>query len=165
MICQKCKQQQATTHVKQTVNGKTTEMMLCSSCASALGMNVLSTSSFDVGNLFGSLFAEPFLRESSQQSCCPGCGKTLKEIVQSGLVGCPNCYTTFYERLLPSIQRIHGKTTHVGKVAAAGSVACRKDHELETLRTALEEAVAKQEFERCAQIRDQIKELEGDGHE
>ncbi len=165
MFCQKCHTQKATTHVKQTINGKTNELMLCSTCAAALGLNRLSTDSFAVGNLFGSLFAEPFLRESSEQSCCTQCGKTLKEIVQSGLVGCPNCYTTFYERLLPSIQRIHGKTSHVGKVAARGSAAHRIERERERLRAELEEAVIKQEFERCAQLRDQLKELEGESHE
>lgn len=165
MLCQHCQKRKATTHVKKTVNGKTSELLLCSECASTLGVGVLSSGSFDVGNLFGGLFADPLLRETANQACCPSCGKSLRDIVQSGLVGCPDCYTTFYDRLLPSVQRIHGKTTHVGKVAASGSKQCHRERELEKLRSELNDAVAQQEYERCATLRDRIKELEGEGNE
>lgn len=164
MLCQHCQKRNATTHVKRTVNGKTTELLLCSECASALGVGVFSKGTLGVGNLFGSLFAEPLLRESAEQTCCPSCSKSLRDIVQSGLLGCPDCYTTFYDRLLPSVQRIHGKTSHVGKVAAGGSVKCHREQELAQLRAQLNDAVTKQEYERCAELRDRIKELEGENN-
>lgn len=160
MLCQHCQQNSATTHVKRSVNGKTTELHLCSDCASTLGVGIFSNGGIDVGNLFGGLFADPHVHISKEQNRCAVCGKSLRDIVQSGLVGCPDCYTTFYERLLPSIQRIHGKTSHVGKVAADGSRKHHHEQELDRLRAELNEAVAAQEYERCAQLRDRIKELE-----
>ncbi|MBP3485574.1 MAG: UvrB/UvrC motif-containing protein, partial [Oscillospiraceae bacterium] len=80
---------------------------------------------------------------------------------KSGKVGCPACYATFYDRLLPMIQRLHGKTRHVGKIPAAGGEELRREQELEALRKQLAEAVEKQEFETCASLRDRIRELEG----
>ena len=164
MICQKCQQHPATTLIKHTVNGKTTELYVCSSCAAKQGFDVFGGST-DVGNLFGGLFAAPSLRDPDEHERCRACKKSFREIVQSGIVGCPECYIQFYDRLQPSIQRIHGKTTHVGKIASNGSPSMRKKRELAYLKEELTKALALQEYERCATLRDRIKELEGDIHE
>lgn len=160
MICQHCKKNPATTHITRTVNGKTTDMYVCSACAEKQGVDIFGGTS--VGNLFGSLFAAPSLRDPDERERCRSCQKSFREIVQSGIVGCPECYIQFYDRLQPSIQRIHGKTVHVGKIAAGGSPLVRKKRELSRLKEELTKALALQEYERCAQLRDQIKEMEGE---
>lgn len=161
MICQHCQNRPATTHIKRTVNGQTTEMYVCSECASKQGFEMLAShSAMNVGNLFGSLFTTPTLRDPDEKERCPACKQSLREIVQTGVVGCPECYIRFYDQLLPSIQRVHGKTTHVGKIAATGSPKMRKKRELAHLKEELTKALALQEYERCAQLRDQIKEME-----
>ncbi len=165
MVCQHCQERQATTHIKRTINGKTTEMYVCSECAAKQGVGMFAGNGLDVSNLFGGLFAAPSLRESDTQECCPSCAKSFRDIVKSGIVGCPDCYIRFYDRLQPSIQRIHGKTSHVGKIAVTGSQESRLKRETARLKEELNRALAAQEYERCAQLRDQIKELEGDEHE
>ena len=95
---------------------------------------------------------------------CPKCGTSFDEIVRDGRVGCADCYRTFYDKLLPSIQRIHGKIKHSGKVTNAAPVEPREEtteEKIEKLKAAMNEAVAKQEFENAAKIRDEIKALEG----
>ena len=165
MLCQYCKQHNANTHIKRTVNGNTTELYVCSDCASKLKIDLYNTSAFDVGNLFGGLFTAPSLLQTDAAEHCNTCGKSFREIVQSGIVGCPDCYVQFFDRLQPSIQRIHGKTSHVGKVAEAGSAQSRKKLELITLKDELSKALSLQEYERCATLRDRIKELEGEEHD
>lgn len=160
MLCQKCGKNTATAHVKRTVNGHTTEYHLCAACAAEEGLNSMF-GALDLGSFWGSLFAEPALRGSADTLRCEGCGKSFGEIASSGQAGCPTCYTTFYDRLLPSIQRIHGKTAHVGKVPAAADGELRRERELEDLRRQLNEAIEKQEYEQCAGLRDRIRELEG----
>lgn len=164
MTCQLCKKNPATTHYKRTVNGQTTELFVCSDCAAKQGIGILG-STLDVGNLFGGLFSQPLIQNADHSERCDGCGKSFREIVQSGLVGCPTCYITFYDRLQPSIQRVHGKTTHIGKVAVRGSQKLHKANELERLKAELNKAVSMQEYEKCAQLRDRIQELEGEQHE
>lgn len=161
MLCEKCHKRTATTHLKQTVNGNTVEMNLCSECAAEQGFP--ANFGFDFGNFWGSLFAEPAKRVREDTVRCPDCGCSFREVVQMGRPACPTCYVTFYDRLLPSVQRIHGKTQHTGKVAERADKTTKIEHELKQLREQLEVCVANQEYEKCAQLRDRIRALEEEG--
>lgn len=166
MTCQSCGKNLATTHVKKIVNGKATELHLCTACAAKQGLNtVWDGFGLDLGNFWGALFAEPAVREQNDTVRCACCGSTFRDIANSGKVGCPNCYTTFYDRLLPSIRRIHGKTRHTGKAPAAASDSAKREQELEALKKQLAESIASQEYEKCAQLRDKIRALEAEEHE
>ena len=37
---------------------------------------------------------------------CPVCGASLSDISDTGKVGCADCYKTFLNQLMPSIQRM-----------------------------------------------------------
>ena len=77
MTCQNCGKNLATTHVKKTMNGKTTELHLCAACAAKQGLNtVWDGLGLDLGNFWGSLFAEPAVREKTDTVRCECCGKT-----------------------------------------------------------------------------------------
>lgn len=184
MLCQNCGKNLATTHMKKTINGETTELHLCAACAAKQGLNtVWNGLGLDLGNFWGSLFAEPAVREQADAVRCECCGSTFADIARSGRAGCPCCYTTFYDRLLPSIQRIHGKTKHSGKVPASvpdtkaaavpavpavGAVPSAPEEpavpspeqELKKLRAQLETCIQQQQYEQCAVLRDRIRELE-----
>lgn len=164
MLCDNCKKNTATTHIKRTVNGVTTEMNLCSQCAAQQGLqNSFGNFGLELGDFWGSLFAEPAKRAREDTVRCPDCGRSFREVAELGRPGCPSCYLTFYDRLLPTIQRIHGKTQHTGKVAGQAEEQVKLEHELKSLRKQLEECVAAQKYEECAKLRDQIRELEERG--
>lgn len=166
MLCQNCGKNPATTHLKKTINGETTELHLCASCAKKQGLdNMWNSFGFDLGDFWGSLFADPSTRVMADAVRCSGCGKSFEEIVKSGKAGCPACYTTFYDRLLPSIQRIHGKAQHTGKVPPQAGEPLRRERELDALKKQLADAIAAQEYEKCAELRDRIQGLEGEQHE
>ena len=166
MLCQNCGKRPATTYVKKTINGKTTEIHLCGECAAHQGLNpVFGGLGLNLDNFWGSLFAEPAARAMADTVRCEGCGKSFSEIADSGKVGCAACYTTFYDRLLPSIQSIHGKARHTGKVPAGAGDQIKKERELDQLRKQLADCIAKQDYENCAKLRDRIQELEGQGHD
>lgn len=92
---------------------------------------------------------------------CPVCGASFDDIVRGGYAGCAECYHTFYERLAPMIQRIHGEVVHCGKVPGANLPQPRQGSQLMVKRRALREAINTQNFEYAAALRDQIKALEG----
>lgn len=161
MLCDNCKKNNATTYVKHTVNGVTTELHLCAECAASQGVG--GTFGFDFGDFWGSLFAEPAKRMREDTLRCADCGRSFREIAAAGRPGCPTCYTTFYDRLLPSVQRIHGKTQHVGKAAIQAPP--KPERELRQLREQLERCIADQEYEKCVELRDRIRELEEGGAE
>ena len=157
MYCDYCGKHAATTHVKKTINGKTTELHLCAQCAAQQGIG------FDLGDFWGSLFAEPAQRAQADTLRCPDCGIGFREIADAGRPGCPTCYLTFYDRLLPSIQRIHGKTQHTGKIAVQTDDSVKKERKLQELRERLNTCIAEQDYETCATLRDEIRALEQEG--
>ena len=60
---------------------------------------------------------------------------------------------------MPSIERIHGRTRHEGKIAN-GSPVQQKRGRIEELREQLQNAVNLQDYETAAALRDEIKALE-----
>ena len=165
MLCQKCGKNEATTHIKQVINGEFEEIYLCSGCAQKMGYtDSFSGFGFDLSSFFPSFFSQPksAIGEGRVERC-PKCGTSFREIVKSGKIGCADCYEKFYDLLVPSIRRIHGKTRHNGKVIDSSEREIRQEtleEKIEKLKTKLQQSVEKQEFEEAAQIRDEIKALE-----
>lgn len=167
MICQNCGKNEATTHIRRVVNGDTTQMHLCADCAEHLGYgDMFSGFGLNLDDFFGG-----FLGDTMQKLASPGelrckkCGNSFGDIVQSGKLGCSECYETFYDKLLPSIQRIHGRIKHNGKQVScvdtvATPVETAQQDLIEKLKNELSEAIERQEFEQAAVIRDRIRELE-----
>ena len=167
MKCQKCGANNANTHIKTIINGEFKEYDLCSECAHKMGYtNVFADMENDFSNLLGSFFTN-VLPARTQATRCEFCGSTYPEIAKTGQVGCANCYTLFADRLNPSIVRIHGNAAHCGKHSKAleqekaAEKEKPKQDTVKDLQEQLEKAVARQDFERAAELRDKIREMEG----
>lgn len=159
MLCQSCGQNQATTHIKTIVNGELAEVSLCRECAQKLGYSSFFGSfGMDFDKFLGSLMGGNRVQKSKKR--CECCGSTFEDIAKSGKVGCANCYDIFYDELLPSIQRIHGKTVHIGKLAKSAGNEVKIKSTIAKLKEELTAAIKEQEFEKAAKLRDEIKELE-----
>jgi len=92
---------------------------------------------------------------------CPNCGTTYEEFRKRGRFGCQECYESFGPELDRLIKRVHGADQHRGKRpgarrrpqgAAGGGVA--------ELRQALARAVAAEQYELAAELRDQMRALQ-----
>ena len=167
MKCQKCGANNANTHVKTIINGEFKEYDLCSECAHKMGYtNVFADMDNDFSNLLGSFFGN-VLPARTQATRCEFCGSTYSEIAKTGQVGCANCYNLFADQLYPSIRRIHGNTTHCGKNSGRAAAAEKKpaemtkEEKLADMKKQLDAAVKEQNFELAAELRDKIKETEG----
>ncbi|MGN0551442.1 MAG: UvrB/UvrC motif-containing protein [Acutalibacteraceae bacterium] len=161
MLCQSCKKNQATTHVKSIVNGEFTEYHLCPECAKKMGYgSIFPSAGLDFSSFLGS-FLDGGLPQRTSATRCKGCGASFSDIARTGKVGCADCYDNFYDELLPSIRKMHGNTTHTGKAPGGSSKELRVLNELERAKAELKIAIDKQEFEQAAKLRDKIKELEG----
>ena len=168
MKCQKCGANNANTHVKTIINGEFKEYDLCSECAHKMGYtNVFADMENEFSGLLGSFFTN-VLPARTQATRCEFCGSTYPEIAKSGQVGCAHCYELFADQLYPSIRRIHGNTTHCGK--NSGRAAAKKqqkpaemtkEEKIADMKQQLDAAVKEQNFERAAELRDKIREMEG----
>ncbi len=162
MLCEKCGKNHATTHIKTVVNGIVREYNLCDYCAASSGYATNSLTGM-LASMFGDISNHGSFVETRK---CSVCGATFSDIAKSGKVGCSECYSTFYEELLPYLKRVHGSTKHVGKVPnSAPLVVVQKNETVEELRNELNRLVREENYEQAAIIRDKIKEMEADENE
>lgn len=124
MFCQNCVRNEATMHIKKIVGGEARELHLCYNCAEHLGYaDMFSGFGFNISNMLANFFPEftNALPENRTGECCPNCGMSFEEIIRSGMMGCSECYTAFYDKLRPSLSRIHGRATHAGKIGGGSN--------------------------------------------
>lgn len=171
MICDECKQRPATMHFTKILNGQKTEIHLCEHCAREKGDLFMMNggTGFSINNLLAGLLnfdktyqqtgREAFQREEILQ--CPNCKMTFPQFVKMGRFGCANCYNTFSEQLKPILKRLHGGNwTHNGKIPKrfGGTLHLRK--RLEESKQKLKKLISMEEFEKAAELRDEIRALE-----
>lgn len=162
MLCENCGKREATTHIKQVENGQANQYHFCNECARNLGYDdIFGDFSLNLSELFSSFFGDNTLQLSDKSDRCEKCGCSFNEIVKTGRVGCADCYRKFYDKLLPSIQRIHGKASHSGKTPANTNRKKRpsKEEIIDNLNLDMQRAVEQQNFEEAAVLRDRIRQL------
>jgi len=167
MLCQECGKRPATLHFTKIVNGDKTEFHFCEPCAREKGELIPGTANgFSIHNLLSGLLefdaagktASPAAKAS--QPRCDFCGMTYSQFSKVGRFGCGECYKHFSDRLTPLLKRVHGNTVHVGKVPKRIGKLVQVRRQIDQLKRELQAAVAQEEFEKAAKLRDHIRELE-----
>lgn len=162
MICEKCGKNNATTHIRSIVNGVVHEKHLCGYCAAGEGYNDIKSN--NLSQLLASMFGDTLsLTPNTQVVRCNCCGSTFADIAESSKCGCSECYSTFYDQLLPYLKRVHGSTKHIGKIPNRAPLAVKQSEDtIDGLRNILNQLVREENYEQAAVIRDKIKKLEGE---
>ncbi len=160
MLCQKCGQNTATTHIKTVINGIVSELNLCGYCAAKEGYTGFSKGS--ISNMLASMLGQTMKTGSKiPEKSCSCCGMSFSGIAESGKVGCSNCYKEFKGELMPYLKRIHGSTKHNGKIPGTKKlVVVNDENNVATLKAKLAELVAAENYEEAAVIRDRIRKEE-----
>ena len=170
MLCEVCKKNEATVFITKIVNGNKQQLNLCEHCAkefdgfsSGQGMEFVSPFSFQ--NILSGLLdyiGEPPKSNIDSDISCKNCGMTLRDFKETGILGCSECYKNFSSTVNPVINRVQGKVEHVGKIPKK----CGKDittkRKLNDLKQELQKAIALEEYEKAADLRDQIREIQKD---
>ena len=173
MKCQMCGKNEAAEQLYINDNGKKSVMMVCHDCAKKItgSMMPVSGSLYEgagLGNLTSALYSLAHSKSAGEPeilkavSKCPTCGMTYDAFVSKGKLGCGECYRTFHDRLLRPLRQIHGTYEHVGKIPERSGGELKNSRKLDSLRQQLDAAVREQEFERAAELRDEIKALKGE---
>lgn len=175
MICESCQKNLATIHLTEIKDKRKVEKHLCEECADSqtpfgsLG-EAASTDEAAAGEAFT---VEGFLGGMQQEPAkpakppvvvpdpCPACGLSFAEFRSTGRLGCHHDYEHFRANLRPLLEKIHGRTQHQGRVPSRIGERLQRQRQLESLQQALSEAVGKEDYERAAELRDQIRALEG----
>ncbi len=154
MICQHCKQQPATTYFSETVNGHQKELYLCAECAAKHQSSFLN-----VGDFMQGFLGQGYVPR--KEKACPVCKMTERAFYKHSKFGCAACARTFEAQTRRVLQQVQGSGRHVGKVPAHGQETVRKQRELEHLEKELRQAIAAEEYEEAARLRDTIRDLKG----
>ena len=122
---------------------------------------------------------------------CPRCGMTYERFRKHGRFGCSDCYAAFSSELERLFKRIHGSRRHAGKAppehgvpgveqepgeqvpgadpsemapqpAGAVKATAVSGSAVDELRHELERAVTDEDYERAAELRDRIAQLDGE---
>lgn len=164
MQCERCQKRPANVHITQYINGQKAEKHLCEQCAQEEKVNIEfpKIPLYNLNDLLGVFFNQPLISKGKvQEDVCPNCKITYSKIAELGRMGCSECYQHFSSYLEPALRKIHGATIHRGKIPQRMGVSLRINRELSDLKHQLRQAVEKEEYEKAAELRDRIKELEG----
>jgi protein arginine kinase activator len=145
MKCQNCGNHEANFHYSQNINGAVTEQHLCGDCAERLGYagGFFKDPDASIRSLVNDFFA-PRISEPSFPS-----------------------FHSFFSPSFPAAFRIPSQTAEAMPAAAAQGTAApqidetlKKRREVNILREQMRAAAEREDFEKAAEIRDQIRQLE-----
>ena len=157
MKCDGGGRREAAAMITMIVNGKNSVRRVCRECvrklqrgdAYAAQMAILST-----------------VDAPEREAYCPVCGASWEQVRKSGRMGCATCYQAFDTLVQPLMVRMNGipqqhaadETGHAPEAPAN-----EKQARINKLREEMFAAVNAEEYERAAQLRDQIRLLEREG--
>ena len=164
MMCDECGIRPAVVHLTTIVGGEVQEKNLCSACMAKIQKQMPGNMNLDglaglLSGFFQSAQSGNNKEESEAESSlkCPNCGLSYATFQKTGLLGCAQCYQAFREPLEVILKRIHGNTQHTGRVPRQGNSSIGAQLQL---KRKLAQAVAAEEYETAAALRDQIRALQ-----
>ncbi|MAT47496.1 MAG: excinuclease ABC subunit B [Verrucomicrobiaceae bacterium] len=161
MQCNFC-DKKATVFLTQLVDGEMKKMCLCEECAEEKG--VTDPAGFSLADSV--IGQEPVSGQgeiaggAGEGVPCPVCGFTFGKFQQVGRLGCSECYTTFSDEISRRLGGMHKGVVHVGRVPEGLVEAHARQQRLDQLRSRLEQAIAAENYEEAAGLRDEIHEVE-----
>jgi protein arginine kinase activator len=163
MLCDVCQKNEATVFFKGTFNKKTFKLNLCEECAKEKGLEIKPP--FKISNLFSTLadfgLSLPVVKEKKILRC-QKCGLDIVEFKEEGKLGCAQCYETFSDYLETIFEKMYGSIKHKGKTLLKVPTKAEPsiEEKIQELKRQLQETLKKEEYEKAAELRDKIKELE-----
>lgn len=166
MMCEDCGIRPAKFHLMTIINGDRVERNLCPAC---MARHQKQLPGLDFSNLAGILNSilenKPGGQEQERQDTeyddlvCEQCGMTYGEFQKCGMLGCAACYQAFKTPMTALLQRVHGNTQHAGRVPGGEHSGTSIRMNIDRLKQKLQKAIADEEYEQAAKLRDTIRAL------
>jgi len=153
---------EATVHLTEIREGKKHEMHLCERCAAEKGLP--GKAHFSISDLLAGIASQAQAQaqkaKRGKEAACPVCTTTLSQFQSSGRFGCPDCYVTFKDDVQSLVEKIHDSSQHVGKVPKRVSQDISIQKDIRQLKIDLDRAIRREDYEKAAALRDQVKQME-----
>ena len=161
MKCEICGLKDAVIHIRQIQKDLVHELHICEDCAQEKGLLREEDSELPIANLLSGLLEGkdvPGLSEVKES--CPTCGMKAAEFRKQGKLGCPDCVVAFEKDVRIIVSQMAARPRHSGKLPLALTGGEAADTQGDGIREELRLAVEREDYERAAQLRDQLKERE-----
>lgn len=160
MKCEHCDKREATVHLTEIKKGVKQEMHLCEHCASEKGLP--GKAHFSISELLAGITSSSPKKQGKEvrEVCCSHCELSLSQFQSSGRFGCPECYESFKDDILPLVVKIHDSSQHVGKVPRRVTSDVSLQTDIRKLNMELRKTIKSEDYEKAAELRDRIKKLE-----
>ncbi|MEM9414487.1 MAG: UvrB/UvrC motif-containing protein [Planctomycetota bacterium] len=168
--CDKC-DRPATHHSVEVIKGEKIEMHLCEQHAAEEGFTV-SNSHAPINELLTHYVKMTGAKGGQKGTAktgridrkCPDCGLKFSDFREKSLLGCSGCYTAFKRPLVTLLERAQeGGSQHVGKVPRRSGGGEQRQLLIARMRKRLDHAIAAENYELAAQLRDDITGMEVSG--
>ena len=165
MMCEDCGIRPAKFHLMTIINGDRVERNLCPTCMAKHQKQIPGIDFSNLAGILNSILENRSTRESEREDAeydalvCEQCGMTYAEFQKCGMLGCASCYQAFKTPLTALLQRVHGNTQHAGRVPGGAHNGTSIRMNIDRLKQKLQKAVADEEYEQAARLRDAIRAL------
>lgn len=162
MKCEICGLKDAVIHIRQIQKESVHELHICEECAQEKGLIREEETELPVTNLLAGLIdGAEAPGAADKAAACPRCGTRLADFRKTGRFGCSDCFKVFESDLKAIVSQMAARPRHAGKLpAAVGGPQPHPDRE--GLRLELRSAVEAEDYEKAAQLRDRLRELDPD---
>ncbi len=165
MMCEDCGIRPAKFHLMTIINGERVERNLCPTCMAKHQKQIPGIDFSNLAGILNSILENKNTSEREKQEAelesytCEQCGMTYAEFQQCGMLGCANCYQAFKAPLTALLQRVHGNTQHAGRIPGGVRSGVSIRMNIDRLKQKLQRAIADEEYEQAAKLRDAIRAL------
>ena len=152
MLCEECGKRPAEVLLTAVVGGQSTSRNLCREC-------VKKYKAGDLQAVLAAVLSAMTDKKQAPEIACPRCGETYAEFQKTGMLGCAACYQAFRKELTPLITRVQGRAQHAGRRPPVSEEEQARETKMEELRSRMEAAVAEENFEEAARLRDELRAM------
>lgn len=162
MLCDVCKERESVISYTKINENQVEEVHLCEVCAEKRFKMDFATYQDIMSKieeaLKGILKLGPQYHDS-EDIACEYCNRTFTEFKNTGVLGCPHCYKAFEKEFDKYLNALNLKDGYKGKISKNADEYLLLNRKLNELKSKLDIAISMEEYEKAAELRDEIKDL------
>lgn len=162
MKCEVCSLKEAVIHIRQIQKDNVHELHICEDCARDKGLVREEEAELPVTNLLAGLLDGAGDEQAATKPAptCQKCGTKLADFRKTGRLGCSQCFHAFDSDLRAILSQMSARPRHAGRLPASSSIPADVHADREGLRSQLRTAVETEDYEKAAQLRDRLREID-----
>ena len=97
-----------------------------------------------------------------QDKLCSKCGNSLNDFLETGKLGCANCYKVFESEIRTNLLQIQGAISHAGKVSLKHTSKIKTKEMIAMLEKEKEKAAEEENYILAEDLKNKIEKLKGE---